>query len=425
MPAPGSPDAPLFKGKYVTDFLDTLEALASSSHTPFNDLPRYVLRYCHRRVHYIIEPAPFWTQNDWPAARAYLIKLYGSSDRNLLFFRGIPRELQRTIRDQLPEVHTKVQSPPPIDDVLALLRNEFDVDDIFVEDDTDSASDFEESDLELPDAKCDQEVPIMTPWKSKKKVEYSANTCFTALPPPTTMFYAALPLKDTSFSHDEQVRDVEDLQATAQDDDSTDGDVDSRQVLDALISPSLQPATPKYPPEQATDGGLQQHDDSSTPNSLTHGDDSQKNLDNITTHYCLAVKVQVRRYPRILTGNIPERAEISLISSFKSLHTDDTFFRILFYTVPATPTRPLGVLSANRRIQQPHALTAECTFVATGHNRKRLYNDKNYSRKATYGENPNEDVKGLKNIDTLSPQPARSMSSILVGFSRLSLDALD
>ena len=221
MPIPGSPNAPFFKGKNVTDFLDTLEALASTSQVLLDDLPHYVLRYCHRRVRDVVEFAPCWTQNDWPAAHAYLIKLYGSSDRkphvsadkfrkwikhhsreetfnslqdvdkyyrdftaqiaplrtqfitsieaDLLFFRGIPRELQPNIRDQLPEAQTKVHSPPPMDDVLALLRKEFDEDDILDKDDMDIASDSEESDLDL--SKSDYNK---TTRKSKRKVK-SAN----------------------------------------------------------------------------------------------------------------------------------------------------------------------------------------------------------------------------------------------------------
>ena len=81
MPIPGTPNAPLFNGKYVSDFLDTLEVLALSSQVPLENLPGYVLCYCHRRVLYIIEAAPYWTQHDRPAAHSYLVKLYSSSDR--------------------------------------------------------------------------------------------------------------------------------------------------------------------------------------------------------------------------------------------------------------------------------------------------------------------------------------------------------
>jgi len=80
MPIPGTPNTPLFKGKYIGDFLDILEALASTSQVLFDDLPLYVLNYCHRHVHDVIEFTPFWSQNNWPATCAYFIKLYGLSD---------------------------------------------------------------------------------------------------------------------------------------------------------------------------------------------------------------------------------------------------------------------------------------------------------------------------------------------------------
>lgn len=80
MPIPGTLDTPLFKGKYVTNFLDTLKVFTSSSQVLFDNLPSYILCYCHRRVHDIVEFTPLWTQNDWPTVRAYLIKLYGSED---------------------------------------------------------------------------------------------------------------------------------------------------------------------------------------------------------------------------------------------------------------------------------------------------------------------------------------------------------
>jgi len=176
-----------------------------------------------------------------------------TTEADLLFSREIPRELQPKIRDQLPEAYTKVQSPPPIGDVLAPLRNEFDADDI-MEDNKDSPSDVEESDLELPDAEYDQEVPVKTPQKSKEKVKASLKTCFTGFPASTVTLPANLPLKDASYNQhlhqgqeiysvpatqEEQVRDVEDLQASAENNDRTDDD----------------PATPKYTLE-TTDGGL-------------------------------------------------------------------------------------------------------------------------------------------------------------------------
>ena len=81
MPTPGSPNAPYFKGEHVDDFLDSLEVHAGAADVALNDLPAFVLRYCHRRVRYVIESAPHWAQHDWAATREYLVKLYGSNDR--------------------------------------------------------------------------------------------------------------------------------------------------------------------------------------------------------------------------------------------------------------------------------------------------------------------------------------------------------
>jgi hypothetical protein len=65
MPTPGSPNAPHFKGQRVSDFLDSLEAHASAAYIPLNDLPAYVLRYCHRRIRNIIDSSAHWAQHDW------------------------------------------------------------------------------------------------------------------------------------------------------------------------------------------------------------------------------------------------------------------------------------------------------------------------------------------------------------------------
>ena len=81
MPTPSSPGAPRFKGECVNEFLDSLEVHANSAEVDLNDLPSYVLRYCSRRVKYVIEVATCWSQYDWAVARAYLIKLYGSNDK--------------------------------------------------------------------------------------------------------------------------------------------------------------------------------------------------------------------------------------------------------------------------------------------------------------------------------------------------------
>jgi hypothetical protein len=75
-----------------------------------------------------------------------------SKEADPLFLKGIPRKLKPNILDQLPESQTKIHTPPPMDDVLALLHNEFDEDDINYEDDSDSSDDLHESGSDLSDA---------------------------------------------------------------------------------------------------------------------------------------------------------------------------------------------------------------------------------------------------------------------------------
>ena len=158
------------------DFLDSLEAHGAAANVPLNDLPAYVLRYCHLRVRNMIESSTIWTQNDWAAVRAHLIDLYGSSDRkprvssdrlrkwvgvhaemssisriqdvdhyyrefmaqstplltasfittnevNLLFYRGISSKLRKKIKRKIPEVHQTATSPLSIASVLEYLRD--------------------------------------------------------------------------------------------------------------------------------------------------------------------------------------------------------------------------------------------------------------------------------------------------------------
>jgi len=80
MPTPGSPNAPHFKGKCMTDFLDALKVHATAANIPQQNLPAYILRYCHRCIQQIIESVPHWTEHDWTVTRTYLTKLYASSD---------------------------------------------------------------------------------------------------------------------------------------------------------------------------------------------------------------------------------------------------------------------------------------------------------------------------------------------------------
>jgi len=80
MPTPGVPGAPKFKGKHVSDFLDSLEQHADSTRVSHSLLPGYVLRYCHNKVRIVIGSWPLLTGDDWVETRVHLTDLYRSND---------------------------------------------------------------------------------------------------------------------------------------------------------------------------------------------------------------------------------------------------------------------------------------------------------------------------------------------------------
>jgi hypothetical protein len=500
MPIPGLDDAPKFKGKRVTDFLDELEYHASVAQISCNDLPGHVLRYCSRKVRFTVEAAPCWTQNDWPAACAYLIKLYGSNDRkpritidkfrkwikhhsrdqdfkslqdvdeyyrefmaqstplldtlflttheaNLLFFSGIPKALHRDIRDLLPEACRTVQSPPQIDVVLALLRKEFDEDDIFQENDSDLSSDLDESDSDLSDANY-----CKTRRKPKKNVKYSTDPCFTALPPPTATFAVPLPSQEVSFDvqpyqgsvpglddvsacqtrfedserspaptpEEEQAIDDEDLnQADAEDDasqqvkDTIYGDVVIETNLNTLISLPLKhvlvDSTEAVHHLSVRDGHSLAYD---VPRVLEPLDDipidnykeldvsimatappaheyQEEKSDNNAVYYCMALKIQARRQ---VTGSATKRAEFQFLPSFKSQRANDAFFSTSFYTA-SMPPRSLSFLLFNQEVPRCRALEANPTTTGDNDTSGQLYIDINHPREVTFEKIPNDDAR--------------------------------
>jgi len=80
MPTPRTPGAPKFKGKGVSDFLDSLEQHTDSARVSHTLLPGYVLRYCHAKVRLLIGAAAVLSGDDWVATRVFLDDLYGSND---------------------------------------------------------------------------------------------------------------------------------------------------------------------------------------------------------------------------------------------------------------------------------------------------------------------------------------------------------
>ena len=80
MPTPGTPGAPKFKGRHVSDFLDALKQHADSTRVSHSLLPGYVLRYCHAKVRLVIGASAHLSGDDWVSMRVYLTDLYGSND---------------------------------------------------------------------------------------------------------------------------------------------------------------------------------------------------------------------------------------------------------------------------------------------------------------------------------------------------------
>ena len=219
MPTPGTPGAPKFKGKHVSDFLDALEQHADSARVPHSLLPGYVLRYCHTKVRMVIGASALLTGDDWVQTRVYLTDLYGSNDSippnspdrlrhwctthgesgsitsrkdvdkyyrdftalssdltphkmlandvYLCFYRGIPSSLRARIKKRIPIANLKTSSPPSTATLLGLLRAEFD------EEDLDAKAAYVgltlDSDSESSSSESDEDIDKVVLTKKKKK----------------------------------------------------------------------------------------------------------------------------------------------------------------------------------------------------------------------------------------------------------------
>lgn len=218
MPTPGTSQAPYFKGKRVSDFLESLEAHALAAQIPLDQLPTYVLRYCDSKVKRVIETNDEFSGTDWKAVKTLLVDLYGSSDKapvltadklrawikrhaeeasitslrdvdkyyrqflafsapltrdkmlldyeaNLLFYRGIPKPLREVIKTKIAPEKQKVKAAPSVKETLAFLRQEFDEEDIDAEiETTDLNLSSDDSDSDDSDSDDDQ-------YKKKKKTK--------------------------------------------------------------------------------------------------------------------------------------------------------------------------------------------------------------------------------------------------------------
>ena len=226
MPTPGTPGAPKFKGKRVSDFLDSLEQHADSARVPHSLLPGYVLRYCHTKVRMVISASPLLAGDDWVSTRVFLDDLYGSNDsvplnspdrlrqwctkhgetgnitsrkdvdkyyrdftalssdlspRRMLandiylcFYRGIPTSLRARIKKRIPPANLKTSSPPSTATLLGLLRAEFDEEDLDAKTADISVDLDSDSDSSSSDSEEDIDKVVLTKKKKKplKKVAF-------------------------------------------------------------------------------------------------------------------------------------------------------------------------------------------------------------------------------------------------------------
>jgi len=145
------------------------------------------------------------------ASRLIASRQLSEDDANILFFRGIPKSQQKGIRRKLPAAQTKIQSPPPRDDILVLLQKEFDEDDILDDADTtdSSSSDDESSDESSEGSNSEDDKSIKSIRKSKEKVRFGTKKT-PAVPTTTTTIEAlAKQMQEIQLG---QIRQIQELQ---------------------------------------------------------------------------------------------------------------------------------------------------------------------------------------------------------------------
>ncbi|KAF9037213.1 hypothetical protein BJ165DRAFT_1532596 [Panaeolus papilionaceus] len=156
MPVPRSSSAPHFDGKYVNDFLDTLEHHARVAAVPESELPKLIAKYCNDEVKAVIRYNPVLSGSDWNATRDLFIELYGAEDllpkanleqlRSFIresagllhesviddtemkfkFLLGIPKRTRYFVVSKLPSANKQIANPPNIKDIISIINQRFD-----------------------------------------------------------------------------------------------------------------------------------------------------------------------------------------------------------------------------------------------------------------------------------------------------------
>ncbi|KIJ30712.1 hypothetical protein M422DRAFT_267761 [Sphaerobolus stellatus SS14] len=179
MPVPRSVGAPTFNGRYVHDFLSTVEILGKNAGLTPAELPKRILPYCTDTYKISIEWADEFNGTNWEAAKVFLIELYESSDQGpivsidqlrtyireskskpdfvrridldryhqdflaiagqlkkrgimdkkemeLKFFGGLPKGIRVFVSSQLPSENKVTTKPPSISQVIKTINCRFD-----------------------------------------------------------------------------------------------------------------------------------------------------------------------------------------------------------------------------------------------------------------------------------------------------------
>ncbi|TFK57894.1 hypothetical protein BDN72DRAFT_741571, partial [Pluteus cervinus] len=157
-----------------------LESFADSAGKPDTDLPKYVLRYCGRRIRHQIEDEPEFAASDWGKVKDLMKNLFGASekkkvlsahkfrdwvaekrklptmvdieeyyrefrsqavplvtaqellakDMNLLFYTGLPEKIRDRVYKKLPTDKQNIKTPADVDEIIKIVRGFFNEHDI-------------------------------------------------------------------------------------------------------------------------------------------------------------------------------------------------------------------------------------------------------------------------------------------------------
>lgn len=180
MPIPHSRDAPLFTGKFVSDFLSTLKSHGTAAGLSEDDLPPLIHQYCSDDVKSVLRYSKaLQAGSTWVKAVEHMKNLYGAGDEpplvqpsiviaycsqmsklerfatrldlekynrefhamssqledkklwtdkdtNLWFYRGLPREHREHVKASLDTKYRLITDPFPMDEALKVVKSTFD-----------------------------------------------------------------------------------------------------------------------------------------------------------------------------------------------------------------------------------------------------------------------------------------------------------